>query len=190
MYEWWWIIFGLWQTTSLCQMLPSDFEVIFLTFHENVIQGLKENVLITYWAKYSSTGNASVFQYTIQLHHWWCRYKIIEISDNEKSWVTVIMIMLADGKKKVPPYMTQNCNTTHKAQLPMGLIIFSPVAVKIWNAWIVKSCLEQGTRSIVLTIWHACEESNQIYSSCNKCWPCGLTCENDLTFTTSTCYNE
>jgi len=25
-------------------MLPSDFEVIFLTSHEHVIQGLKENV--------------------------------------------------------------------------------------------------------------------------------------------------
>jgi len=37
-------------------------------------------------------------------------------------------------KKKVPPYMRQNCNTTHYAQLPTGLIIFSPVAVKIRNA--------------------------------------------------------
>jgi len=44
------------------------------------------------------------------------------------------MMMFVHGKKKVPPYMTQNCNTTHKAQLPTGLIIFSPVAVKIRNA--------------------------------------------------------
>jgi hypothetical protein len=71
--------------------------------------------------------------------------------------------------KKVSPYMTQNCNTAHKAQLPMGLTIISPVAVKIRNAGMVKNCQEQGIRSIVLTMWNACEGCNQIYSSCNKC---------------------
>ena len=122
--------------------------------------------VITYWAKYSSTGNASIFQYTIQLHHWWCRYTI-SYHRNIRQWKIESHCNNDDvgrWQKKVPPYMIQNCNTTNKAQLPMGLIVFSPVAVKIRNAWIVKSCLEQGTRSIILKIWHACEESNLIYS--------------------------
>lgn len=138
--------------------------------------------VITYWAKYSGTGSA------IQLHHWWCRYTI-RYHINIRQWKIVSHCNNDDvgrWQKKVP----QNCNTINKAQLPTGLIIFKPVAVKIRNAWIVKSCLEQGIRSIVPTIWHACEEINLIYSSCNKCWPCGLTWQNCLTITTSTCYIE
>ena len=132
MYEWRTIIFCLRQTTSLCQMLPSDFcgDISYLSWTCN--SKFERKYVITYWAKYSSTGNASIFQYTIQLHHRWCRYKIsYHRYIRQLKFVSHCNNDVVGRWPKKYHLMTQNCNTTHTAQLPTGLIIFSPVAVKI-----------------------------------------------------------
>jgi hypothetical protein len=115
--------FSLWQRTSLCQKLPSDFEEKLLAVQKHVIGPWKANNYLL-----SQIGNADetpVYfdmssNYTVDDKG--VKSVLIKTSGNEKMGLTVMLTVLADGKK-LPPYLIYNWKTVPKKQLPIGLIV-------------------------------------------------------------------
>lgn len=115
--------FCLRRRTSLCQKLPADFEEKLVAYQRYIIRLRTQNDYLL-----GQMGNADetpVYfdmptNYTVDIVG--TKTVSVKTTGNEKMRVTVMLTVLADGRK-LPPFIILNRKTMPKEKLPTGLIV-------------------------------------------------------------------
>lgn len=114
--------FSLRRRTSLAQRLPSDFSEKLIKFQQYVIRLRKQySYLLGQMGNADQTPVYFDMPSSVTVNKKGAKSVIVKTTGNEKSRMTVMLCVLADGRK-LPPYVVLRRKTMPKENLPRGVI--------------------------------------------------------------------